>query len=139
MSVSSELQLLIRTVLTADPVVAGLIDGRIYDGRPDSGQFPCITFGPTDTVPQDMEGIVGREEAVQLDVWSRDKGSLRHCKSIVDAVKSALHLAELSLATNALIKIEVVRMRVFVDRDGITAHGVITIEADLEEADGPGA
>jgi hypothetical protein len=70
---------------------------------------------------------------VQLDVWSRDQGRMRPCKEICDAVKDALHLADLSLSVNALIRIRIDGMRVFLDADGVTAHGVISVEADLEE------
>jgi hypothetical protein len=134
MSVSVELQTLIYNTLIADAGVSALVDGRVYDGRPKGGKYPCITFGPADTIPEDLEGIEASTETVQLDVWSQDGGRLSPCKEIVAAVKDALHLADLSLAVNALVQIRVNGMRVFQDKDGITAHGVITIEADLEES-----
>lgn len=134
MSISIELQTRVYETLKADPDVAALVSDRIYDGPPVDGQFPQITFGPTDTTPQNMECIAGRTETFQIDVWSRDEGTLRPCREIMDAVKSALHLADLALTTNALVLIEVQGMRAFLDRDGLTAHGVVTVEADLEEA-----
>ncbi len=134
MSASVELQALIYSTLIADAGVSALVGEKVFDGRPDETQYPCITFGPMDMSPDDMEGISGREETIQIDIWSRDGGRLRPCKEIADAVKSALHLADLSLATNCLVKVEVESMRVFLDRDGLTAHGVISVMADIEEA-----
>lgn len=134
MSVSAELQKAIYDALIADAGVGALVGDRIYDGAPSGQVFPCITFGPTDSRPDDMDCIAGRSETVQLDVWSREHGRMRPCKEICDAVKDALHLAGLSLTVNALVLIRVEGVRVFLDRDGITAHGVLTVEAELEEA-----
>ncbi|MGC0224926.1 DUF3168 domain-containing protein [Pseudooceanicola nitratireducens] len=134
MSASVELQTLIYQTLVADPVVGALVDDRIYDGRPDTGGFPCVTFGASDYVEEDSQCITARVETINLDVWARSQGKLRPCKEICDAVKDALHEADLSMALNALVRIEVTGVRVFVDEDGLTAHGVVTVEADIEEA-----
>lgn len=133
MSVSAELQKAIYDALVADSAVGALIGDRIYDGVPKGAVFPYVSFGPTDSLTDDMECVAGRRETVQLDVWSRDQGKMRPCKEIMDAVKDALHFADLSLAVNALVLIRVDGQRLFMDQDGITAHGVLTVEADLEE------
>lgn len=134
MSVSVELQTLIYDALVADAGVGALIGDRIFDGRPEAAQFPCVTFGPSDHVEDDSECIAGRVETVQLDCWSRDQGRMRPCKVLADAVKRALHGANLSMAINALVQIRVDGVRVFMDSDGVTAHGVVTVAADIEEA-----
>jgi hypothetical protein len=136
MSVSRELQKAIFDALVADAGVGALVGDRIYDGMPSDGQYPCISFGPSDNVPEDLECVAASTEAVQLDVWSRDQGRLGPCKDIVGAVKTALHLADITLTQHALIRIRTDSIRVFRDADGITAHGVVTVEADLEEING---
>jgi len=133
-SVSEELQTAIYNALIADSAVGDLVGDRIYDGAPSDRNFPCVTFGPTDSVQDDLVCITARTEVVQLDVWSRDQGRMRPCKVICDAIKDALHLADLSLVVNALVLIRIDGMRVFMDRDGVTAHGVLTVEVDLEES-----
>lgn len=133
MSASVELQTLIYETLVGDADVGALIGDRIYDRMPSDGDYPCVTFGPTDYIDDDSQCITGRIETVQLDCWSRDQGRMRPCKEIADAVKSALHKADLSLTTNALVEIVVAGVRVFNDADGVTAHGVVTVEAILEE------
>lgn len=132
-SASVELQTVIYQTLVADAEVGALVGDRIYDGRPDTATFPCVTFGPIDSIEDDKSCITGRVETVQLDVWSRDQGRMRPCKEICDAVKAALHRAELSMTVNALVRIEITGVRVFLDPDGITAHGVVTVETDIEE------
>lgn len=136
MSVSFELQKAIYDALVADAAVGALVADRIFDGAPAQHQFPCITFGPMDNFNDDLVGVDARTETVQLDVWSRDQGRMRPCKEICDAVKDALHLADLSLVQHALIRIRIEGIRVFRDADGVTAHGVVTVLADLEEIDG---
>lgn len=133
MSASCELQKVIHEALVADAAVGDLIGDRIYDDVPEDRTFPYISFGPTDSRFEDLTCITARTETVQLDVWCRDNARLRPCKEVCDAVKNALHLADLSLTVNALVQVRVEGMRVFMDRDGLTAHGVITVEADLEE------
>lgn len=136
MSVSRELQKAIFDALVADAGVGALVGDRIYDGMPSAGQYPCVTFGPTDSFNEDLACVDARTETVQLDVWSRDQGRMGPCKDICDAVKDALHLADITLTQHALIRIRTGGIRVFRDADGITAHGVVTVEADLEEING---
>ena len=136
MSVSAELQTLIYNTLIADAAVQGLISDRVYDGQPDAANYPCVTFGPSDTVPENLAGVDASTEVIQLDVWDRSNGRLRPCKEIMNAVRDALHLADLILSVNALVHIEVTGQRVFRDSDGLTAHGIVTVSAELEGADG---
>lgn len=133
MSPSAELQKLVYDTLVADAGVAAIVGDRIYDRMPTSGDYPCITFGPSDYTEDDSECITGRIEALQLDCWVQSDGRLRPCRELADAVKSALHEADLSMAVNALVRIRVDGVRVFADQDGVTAHGVVTVEATIEE------
>lgn len=135
-SASSELQVAIYNALLGDAEVASFVGGRVYDGVPSNSKFPYISFGPSDTLNDHLDGIDASTETIQLDVWSREHGRLRPCKDLCDAVRGALDLAELELVVNAAIVVRVQGVRVFIDADGITAHGVITVEADLETIDG---
>lgn len=135
-SVSSELQIAIYDALRADADVSSIVDDRIYDGVPSDRKFPYVSFGPSDSVNDHLEGVDATTETMQLDVWSRDQGRLRPCKDLCDAVRVALDLAELDLVVNAAVVVRVQGVRVFLDADGMTAHGVVTVEADLETIDG---
>ncbi|KRS17531.1 DUF3168 domain-containing protein [Roseovarius indicus] len=136
MSASEEVQNLIQTTLRADAEVGSIVGDRIYDQAPPgtSRIYPDITFGPSDYAPENLQCLTSREETFQLDCWTRDHGRLASCRVLVDAVKDALHNADLSLSTNALVLIQVEQVRVFRDPDGLTGHGVIQVTASVEEA-----
>ena len=131
-SPSDELQLAIINALIADPAVSAIVGDRVYDARPTA--YPCVTFGPGDCQPDDAECITGRVETVQLDCWTTDtNGRLGPARILTNAVKAALHHAELELETHALVQITVPSVRVFQEPDDITVHGVVTVEALIEE------
>ncbi|TIN10386.1 MAG: DUF3168 domain-containing protein [Mesorhizobium sp.] len=136
----SELQTLLYTTLRDDLGVAALVSGRVYDrvsraSYPSgaiTATYPYISFGPHNVIDDGADCIESGEHTFQLDCWSRAVGQLE-CKSIVDAVKSALHERELTLTNNALVEIRVFMRRVFNDPDGLTAHGVVMVSAVVEE------
>ncbi|NMG39887.1 DUF3168 domain-containing protein [Chelativorans sp. ZYF759] len=136
MSASAELQKLILDTLTADTEVMAEVNG-IYDRVPEkpwgtANQY--ISFGPSDVVEDDAECIVGGEHTFQIDCWSRRVGMV-HCRRLVDRVKAALHEKDLELAENALVQIRVTFRRILGDPDPLTTHGVVTVQALIEETD----
>lgn len=131
MNPSRELQKVVHDLLLRSGAVNALIGDRVYDGVPQDPTFPYVSFGPSDFVPLDLECIDSREHSLQLDVWSRDQGRKWKCKDIVDAVHAALHLAEAQMNGAHLVQLRVTLARVFDDPDGITAHGVVSVEADI--------
>lgn len=131
---ANELQAAIYGLLVADPEVSALIDGRVYDRVPKSGDVPPnITFGASDETDADAECIIAADHSIQVDVWSEYQGGARECKEITHAVKRALHHVAIDLPTHALVEIYVSQMRHFRDPDGITTHGVVVVEAMIEE------
>jgi hypothetical protein len=133
MSASQDLQRIIYERLIALQAVHDLVGDRIYDNRPAEANFPCITFGPSDVVEDDDECITGRIETIQLDCWSRDNARIAPVKRICDVVKAALHLYHAEPGGSALVELRVTGMRYFLDADGLTAHGVVTVQAIMEE------
>lgn len=134
MSLSLQLQGLIYQRLVADDAVGALCHDRIYDRVPENRVFPYISFGPSDTIEDDAECITGEVETLQIDCWSRYDGGYKEVKDMTGAVKSALHLYAGELATDALVELRVVGIRHFRDPDGLTSHGVVTVQAIMEEA-----
>lgn len=131
---SAELQKLIHDTLGQDAGVIALVDA-IYDkvpANPFGGPNKAfIRFGPTFMEEDDAECISGDIHHIQLDCFSRKVGTLP-CKRITDAVKAALHEQELTLAANALVMIRVPFRQVFPDPDELTMHGVVRVEARIE-------
>lgn len=136
MTISREFQALIFNTLVNDAGVSALVGNRIYDGAPSDREYPCITIGSSDSFNEDLQCVDARTETIQLDIWSRDQGRTGPCRDICDVVKNALHLADLSLTQHALVRIRTDGIRVFRDADGVTAHGVVVVEGDLEESNG---
>lgn len=133
MSASSDLQKLIHDRLVADSRVHAVVADRIYDNRPSDAAFPCITFGPSDVVEDDAECITGSVEVIQIDCWARSNGRINAVKPVTAAVKAALHLFHAEPANSALVEMRVTSIRTFMDPDGLTAHGVVTVQAIMEE------
>jgi hypothetical protein len=139
-SPSTELQTLLYTTLKTDLAVNALVAGRVYDKVPRASYpagavtatYPYISFGPHDVIDDGADCIESGEHTFQLDCWSRAVGQTE-CKNIVDAVKTALHERDLTLTNNALAEIRVFMRRVFMDPDGLTAHGVVMVTAKVEE------
>ena len=134
MSVQAEIHDLIRDTLLASPAVMSLVEGvhdRVCDA-PWGKKAAYISFGPVDVIEDDADCIVGGTHTVQIDCWSRSVGSF-YCKQIVDAVKTALHGKPLELPSFGLVQVRVPMRRVFADPDGLTTHGVVSLEIDAEE------
>jgi Protein of unknown function (DUF3168) len=130
-NVELELQGAIVARLRADPAVAALVAGRIYDAVPQGAVFPYVSIGPVDSVDDDADCITGLEVAQQIDCWSRATG-FPECKKIVDAVRAALHDYPLALTTNALAFFQHRNTRIVRDPDGLTSHGILGFEAAVE-------
>jgi Protein of unknown function (DUF3168) len=128
-----EVQGAIVARLKADPAVAALVNGRIYDSVQGGSTFPYVTIGPVDSVADDADCIVGFLLAQQIDVWSRAPG-FPEAKKIVDAVRKALHDQEaaLPLSTNAMAYFECRNSRINRDPDGLTSHGILSFEAAIQ-------
>jgi len=133
MSASNELQALIYNRLTTNAGVTAIVGTRVYDNPIGKDVFPYISFGPSDVVEDDADCVTGRIETVQIDCWSRYQGGFREVKDLADAVKKALHRYAGALTVNALVEMTVESIRYFRDPDGQTSHGVVTVQAIVEE------
>jgi hypothetical protein len=135
-SASQEFQKALFAAMTGSADIVALVGPEIYDGVPPAtADFPRITFGAADMVPQQLDCVNAHLETLQIDVWSRRNGELYEAKAIVNAIEALLNGADLSLATHAVSAVEITLIRVFQDRDVSTAHGVVQVEAMVERID----
>lgn len=138
MTIGQELQKLLLDTLKANTGVMALVNG-VWDNPPaDAVRFAqpkaaCITFGASDVVDDFADCIDGETHTIQIDVWSRTVGMVG-CKQIVDVVRKFLKRAPLQLSENALVEINIPLVRVFKDPDGLTSHGVLSVEIMVEVA-----
>lgn len=134
MSLSNAIQTAIYATLTGDAALTALIGGRVADHAPEYLAFPCVTFGPSDYLPDDYECMPGRVETIQLDVWSRAQDGKRECKAICDRVVALLHEQPMTLSAGRAARVTLELARVFDDPDGLTTHGVLQFQIEAEAA-----
>jgi hypothetical protein len=132
-SPSLELQGVIVSRLKAESGVRALVVDRVYDNVPADAGFPRITLGSTDETSDDAECIEGLAISFQIDCWSQAVG-FPEARKMSDAVRRALHEADLTLTDNALVTIAHRQTRVFRDPDGLTSHAAMTFDAFVEVA-----
>ena len=135
---SLELQAAIVARLKADAAVRALIGDRVYDnvprnpdGKVDAARFPYVSFGPEQVLPDGWDCQESSEIFIQIDAWSRAVG-FPEVKKIANAVRRALHDADLLLSENALVSLEFESRQVMRDPDGKTSHAALTFRAVVE-------
>jgi hypothetical protein len=136
MSASVDFQDVLLKILQENAGVQAIVASRVFDGVPSDAVFPYISFGASDFRPADADCLRGRDETVQIDCWSRDKGRKWPCKALVDAVVDAVHDLvddEEFAAERGVFGVRVEMARVFMEADNLTAHGVVQITASIEE------
>ena len=133
MLASEDLQKLLRDTVLADPDVLTLEPSGFYDSVPDDAGERYISFGPFSVVPDDTDCSRGGLYQQQIDVWTEEVGDVV-CKRLTERVKRAVHDRNLNLTDNVLIDMQVSLWRVMRDPDGLTSHGVVIVEAMIEEA-----
>jgi hypothetical protein len=136
---SYELQRAMVSTLKANAALTALIAGRVYDHVPQNSatgavtaQFPYISFGPEQDIPEDYDCVDASEIIFQIDVWSRDPGFME-AKRIANAVKVALSALSLPVGDNALVYFAFDGRRALRDPDGLTSHVVMTFRAGVEK------
>lgn len=139
-----DLQRIVFDRLKTDTNITALVAARIYDhvparagteGKNIAPDFPYISFGASSATDDDAEGLIAGEFSLQIDIWSQHTGSKKEAYKIVDAVKKSLHHYDVDMGVNALADMRVVLRRVIDDPDGVTSHGIVQIEAMIEEND----
>lgn len=126
------LQVAIRSALIT-PAMTGVQSVRdTPDTTPSDSDFPFIVIGesqevPDDTVKTSGAGDGGVSEFIDLHVWSRYRGQ-KEAKEIAAAIYDRLHGSSLSVTGRVSALCWVRSRRIFTDTDGLTRHGVISIE-----------
>lgn len=132
MDADLEMQGAIVARLRADPNLAAIISGRVFDNVPKDADFPYVTYGPVDALTDDADCITGFDLAIQLHVWSRAVG-YPESKRIADLIRVSLHQADdIDLPVNALALIEHRQTTTTRDPDGLTSHAIMQFAAFVE-------
>lgn len=126
-----ELQKLLYEEIIGDAEIMAKL-AAMYDRVPGDITYPYGSFGPRQRFGEDAGCIAASNHRVQLDFWSRAVG-VAECETIVDLVKRKFNNAALSITDNALVNMRVTMDSVTDDPDGLTHHGIVMIEALIEE------
>ena len=132
-----ELTKLVMTALKNDTSVSGFVAARVFDRVPSDPKpdFPYISMGPSDTLPDDADCITGEEVSLQIDCWSQGAAEAfgsAEVKKLAGAVKRRLHDVDLALAENALVSLCHRVTRIMREPDGVTNHAVLSFTAFVE-------
>ena len=119
--------------IVMDRIIAQVpaLDGRVYDKATEGTAYPFASMGPSDWIDESVECITARSISLQIDVWGSrsNKGAL---EDLTDDVATALDgFADEDRLT--MHPIRIMSVQVMDDPDGMSIHGVIRIEADVEE------
>ncbi|WP_035026600.1 DUF3168 domain-containing protein [Gemmobacter nectariphilus] len=128
-------QVAIRARLVATPAVVALVPAAsILDRNQRPAPSPSIVLGESQAVDEGDSIARNRARVYHtLHVWKREP-SLEGVKVICAAIRMAIHAGRLDLGAGFhCADVRVSSMRQMRDPDGETSHGVVTVEALVEE------
>lgn len=119
-----------RIVMNRINLEVPALDGRVYDRVTESVDSPYVTLGPSSWIDDSAECIDGREMTLQVDIWATGNKGL--CEDLTDDVSAALRgWADQDALTMHPLRVTMVR--VMDDPDGVSVHGVVMVEAMVED------
>jgi hypothetical protein len=113
--------------------IGGNVGSRIYDDVPEYPQFPYVSLGPCQMLPDKAGCIDGAEVIPQIDVWSRAVG-FGESKTIVKAILAVLDDAPLELAGFNTVLFQIQSVNYLRDPDGLTRHAALTFHGNFTPA-----
>jgi hypothetical protein len=130
---SLALQKLLRGRLAGATAVTTLVAETAIEDRSGVPEtFPCILIGDGFTDHSDLIESFHERTFADLHIWTEEIG-LAKCKAIAGAARNALRSGPWSVEGHRCINVTVARSRFLRDPDGSYGHGVLTIEAILQE------
>lgn len=133
---SHALQSAIVAALRADGGVTGLVGARIVDRPKPNETMPYISIGPSDTIPFHRMEQRGCTVTMQLDIWAASNNvgtkQMVSARQVAAAVTAALFGSRFTVAGWKIHQLWPVTSRVMADPDGVTSHGILTIQADMQ-------
>ena len=135
MSAALALQRALRSRLAATPAVTALVPATaILDRNERPAPSPSILLGEAQEIDSGTD--LGRRQVRvfhTIHVWKRE-ASLEGVAEICGRIRAALTPARLVLATGFhCADVRVSGIRTLRDPDGATSHGVVTVEALVQE------
>ncbi|WP_421792258.1 DUF3168 domain-containing protein [Hyphobacterium sp.] len=109
---------------------------RIHDGAPEGTAYPYLTVGRGVSELRDAADTDLIEHRLTLHLWTRDIAR-RDTKEALGTIRAAIHESSFALAAGfSLISCRVVYSDVFRTSDNRLAHGVLRVQALIQNTDG---
>ncbi len=117
--------------LSQDQDVMSIAAG-VHDNVPANPGAVYVTLGDGERIDQSVTCIRQAQHILTLHVWS-DKKPKAECEQLSWFVEKALHLIPAHSPVHRITNVTATAGRVRRDKDGITNHGVITVQAIIQE------
>lgn len=127
-SPSAELLKAMLTALGAATALTNIVSTRIFAGAAQDAALPYLDIGELEEQDWSSKTFDGGEHFITLHAWSGKTG-MKEIQDILQAAKAALHNKVLSVSGSQLVLLRYESSRSFMDRDGITRHGIIQFRA----------
>ena len=124
----------VLAALKADPAVAALVGGRVFDQAPEGAEHPHLVIGQCESRPVAADGG-GVEQRLTLTGLSRFAGS-EEAKAVAAAVRACLHEAVLEADGVRTATLRANFADVFRAGDGRRTYAVVRLRAVTEEVGG---
>ena len=122
------LQTAVFSKLSTDSNLTSVLKAKVFDDIPENTDYPYVQLGEDTAIDYSAKDQTGSEVSVNVDVWSRYRGSLE-AKNIMDRVHTLLHDSSLSVTGSNFINMRFEFSDIIRDPDGITRHGVMRFRA----------
>tara|TARA_R110002126_G_scaffold15594_1_gene63779 strand:- start:679 stop:1080 length:402 start_codon:yes stop_codon:yes gene_type:complete len=122
------LQTAVFSKLSTDSNLTSVLKAKVFDDIPENTDYPYVQLGEDTAIDYSTKDQTGSEVSVNVDVWSRYRGSLE-AKNIMDRVHTLLHDSSLSVTGSNFINMRFEFSDIIRDPDGITRHGVMRFRA----------
>lgn len=115
----------IEAKLKASTALTDIIGDRVYDRIPPAPNYPLVTIGNMQVLPESGDGIDAAETVVTIHVWDQFKQADKS-RRVGGAVVNALHDEELQTVGSGAQSVLLESANYLRDPDGITNHAVLT-------------
>jgi len=122
------LQTAVFAKLSTDNNLTAVLGAKVFDDIPENTSYPYVQLGEDTAIDYSTKDQTGSEVSVNVDVWSRYRGSLE-AKNIMDRIHTLLHDSSLSVTGSNFINMRFEFSDIIRDPDGITRHGVMRFRA----------
>jgi len=130
-----ELQVAIVGALKAHTALAAIVATRVYDAVPPSADYPYVSLGQPQVLPDKADCIDGSITVYTIHGWSSDLGRSVEIKRIGAAIGEALDENEFTLNGHRVVIAQHEQTNYLDDPDGITKHVAVTLRFSTEPTD----